>query len=179
MLIGLVLVLVVGFFAYQWFARKRVSKARPAKAFAASVESGVGSSIIEQPAATAASMSTAPPKEERLPVVAGQSEAELRAKEPAQQRVPVSQQQPVMASGEGPANFDSNLRHPEQLFHQPAPAAPMGQVDVASGRAAAGSTPLDGHQQPFSPEFAQNGGALIGNTVFAYDGMEETGFTSF
>jgi len=190
-LVGLVLVLVVGFFAFQWWSRsqrratgKKSSVAGMTNPIGAvSVATGIPASVaVEGPAPTASPVTTAPPKQEQMPVVPGQTEGELRAKEPLQQRVPASHQQPVTQDGLGPAEFDSNLRHPEQLFHQPqgAAVAPTMQIsDVPSGRAALGSTPLSGHQQPFSPEMAQNGGALVGNSVFAYDGMEPTEFSSF
>jgi hypothetical protein len=60
----------------------------------------------------------------------------------------------------------------------------MQVTDVPSGRASMMSTPLGpvpagAGQQGFSPEMAQNGGAFLGNSVFAYDGMEPTGFTAF
>ena len=115
--------------------------------------------------------------EEKFPTIAGQTPAEALTKEPIQRRELSSQQTPVLANGEAPAQFDQHLRHPEQLFHQP---GPKGQVtDVASGRASEMSTPGPIGQQGFSPEMAQNGGAFLGNSVFAYDGMEPTGFTSF
>jgi hypothetical protein len=102
------------------------------------------------------------------------------AKEPVQERRIGGTQEPVMYDGVGPSNFGDNLRHPENLFHQPqAGEGMMPQSDVASGRAAVQSTPLTGQQQPFSPEMAQNGGALIGNSMFAYDGMEPTTFSAF
>jgi hypothetical protein len=187
LLIGLVLLVVVGFFAYQWVSKRNrrqtsISKKTARDAGAVSVASGIESPSIEAPAKTAQPLTTAPPKELPLPQVAGQTEADLRAKEPAQQRVPASTQQPVTHDGLGPAEFDSTLRHPEQLFHQPQgqAAVPTMQVsDVPSGRAAMGSTPLGAHEQPFSPEYAQNGGALIGNSVFAYDGMESNELTNF
>ena len=109
----------------------------------------------------------------------------MRTKEPNQRREPSSQQMPALSSGEAPANFDQHLRHPEQLFHQPGQQAPTLQVsDVPSGRASMESTPMGpaptgSGQQGFSPEMAQNGGALIGNSVFAFDGMEPTEFTAF
>ncbi len=114
-----------------------------------------------------------------MPVVAGQTEQELKTKEPVQSRQRVITQEPVTYEGEAPANFQDTLRHPEQSFHQPGPASAGLGVDVSAGRAAAQSTPLSGHQQGFSPEMAQNGGALIGNSMFAYDGMEPTEFTAF
>jgi hypothetical protein len=88
----------------------------------------------------------------------------------------------VTNDGLGPAKFQENLRHPEQLFHQPAGQTvhpSMTISDVPSGRAAQASTPLSENQQSFSPEYAQNGGAMVGNSVFAFDGMEPTGFSSF
>lgn len=181
LLIGAILVVVVGFFAFQWWSR---TQRRGTKKQSVAGMTGSASSVtIEGPAPTAAPVTTAPPKQESMPEVPGQTEGDLRAKEPLQQRVPVSRQQPVTEDGLGPAEFDSNLRHPEQTFHQPqaqAVVAPTMTVsDVPSGRASLGSTPLSGHQQSFSPELAQNGGALIGNSVFAYDGMEPTEFTSF
>ena len=52
--------------------------------------------------------------------------------------------------------------------------------DVAAGRASEVSTPgVAGGVQGFSPEMAQNGGAVVGSSVFAFDGMEPTGFASF
>ena len=114
-----------------------------------------------------------------MPAVTGQTEEDLRAKEPVQRPVPVTQQVPVTYEGDAPAQFKDTLRRPEQSFHQPGPAPTLQISDVPSGRAANGSTPLGGHQQAFVPEMAQNGGALIGNSVFAYDGMEPTDFSSF
>jgi len=188
LLVGIVLAVVVAFFAWQWWSaagRKTLGGGRKTNSAAGLVGAATAANVGSggpAPASEMAPLTTAPPKEEKYPAVAGQSEAELRAKEPLQQRVPASHQQPVTQDGLGPAEFDSNLRHPEQLFHQPqgAAVAPTMQIsDVPSGRASLGSTPLSGHQQPFSPEMAQNGGAMIGNSVFAYDGMEPTEFSSF
>lgn len=174
LVIGLIVVVVVGFFAYQWISK------RPAR-MAKKTEQGFAS-----PAPA-----PAPPgqNEEKFPTIAGQTQAEALTKEPDQRRELSSQQVPVLANGEAPAQFEQHLRHPEQLFHQPGQGQGQGQVtDVASGRASetitmqgplpAGSVGPIG-QQGFSPEMAQNGGAFLGNSVFAYDGMEPTGFTSF
>ena len=115
--------------------------------------------------------------------MAGQTAEELKAKEPAQSRRPVVTQEPATYEGEAPADFQDTLRHPEQSFHQPAPVMPsaagLQAVDVPAGRAGVQSTPLSGHQQGFSPEMAQNGGALVGGGMFAYDGMEPTEFSAF
>lgn len=180
MIIGLIAVVVVGFFAFQWWSYKQRSSAAAA-ATRKSVASMKGSIT------TLAPTITTPVKEESLPVVAGQTEGDLKAKEPLQQRVALPPVVPPSApaqaaDGLGPAQFASNLRHPEQAFHQPQgeTATPtMNISDVGAMRAGTASTPLDGNQQPFSPEFAQNGSALLGNSVFAYDGMEPTGFSSF
>jgi len=180
LVIGLLVVLVVGFFAYQWMAKRPVSRAAkrllvPGAAAAAA--------LSEAPAP----ISSDPPKEEKFPVIAGQTQAEALAKEPNQRREPSSRQEPALSSGEAPAHFDQHLRHPEQLFHQPNSQTvnPTLQVtDVPSGRASTAVTPLGpapggSGQQGFSPEMAQNGGAFLGSSVFAFDGMEPTGFTSF
>lgn len=181
LVIGLLVVLVVGFFAYQWMAK------RPAAA------RGPGAKRLPAPTATGAaglevaSVSAGPPKEETYPVIAGQTQGEALTKEPIQRREPSSQQAPALNDGQAPAQFDQHLRHPEQLFHQPTPQAAnptMHITDVPSGRASTSSTPLGpppagAGQQGFSPEMAQNGGAFLGNSVFAFDGMEPTGFTSF
>ena len=171
LVIGLIVVLVVGFFAYQWISKRPVRRAVPRP-------QPVGA-VTSEPAA----ISNAPPKEEQYPHIAGQTQQEALTKEPIQRREPSSQQQPLN-DGQAPAQFDQHLRHPEQLFHQPQGAPTMQVTDVPSGRASMTSTPLGpvpvgSGQQGFSPEMAQNGGALLGNSVFAYDGMEPTGFTAF
>ena len=167
LVIGLIIVLVVGFFAYQWMT-KRPAKASQNKRFPAPV----------QPP-TQATLSTEPPKEEKFPEITGQTKEELLTKEPIQRREPSSKQEPALNTGEAPAQFDQHLRHPEQLFHQGGPPSSMNVTDVPSGRASMTSTSTGAGQQGFNPEMAQNGGALLGNSVFAFDGMEPTGFTSF
>jgi hypothetical protein len=185
LVIGLLVVLVVGFFGYQWFSASKRPVAAKRGATAAVVAAPTAPTVAAAAAVAApAPVTTAPPKEEAYPKVAGQTEAEMRTKEPIQRRTPPSQQQPVTHDGAGPAYFDEELRHPEQSYYQPqvAAAAPGPQLrvsDVPSGRAAQSSTPLSGNQQAFTPEMAQNGGALVGNSMFAYDGMEPTGFSAF
>ena len=144
LVIGILVVLVVGFFAFQWMTKRpRISPMKvPAPA----------------PVAQTASEIAPPAKEEKFPVIAGQTTAEALTKEPDQRREPSSSQAPALYTGEAPAQFEQHLRHPEQLFHQPA---------------------SESQGQGFSPEMAQNGGAFLGNSVFAYDGMEPTGFTAF
>lgn len=199
LVIGLVVFVVVGFFAYQWWSKsgrrltggtRRVAAAAtpaPMKEAAGTGGAGVPGNVLAAAAAaaeTAGSMRSEPPAEGRYPQVPGQTEAEMRAPEPLQRRDAAAPppQLPVGHEGHAPAQFESNLRHPEKMFHQPQgqQAVPTMTVsDVPGGRAAAQSTPLSGNQQAFSPEMAQNGGALVGNTLFAYDGMEPTGFAAF
>ena len=172
LVIGIVVVLVVGFFAYQWMAK------RPALTPALMRRRGPVPSASAS--AGEAKEGAAEPKEQ-YPEINGQTQQEAQAKEPLQRRVPSSQQEPAMSDGSAPAQFAEHLRHPEQVFHQPgAQSIPQMQIsEVNSGRAGHQSAPLGGNQQQFSPEMAQNGGALLGNSVFAYDGMEPVGFTAF
>ena len=173
LVIGLVVLVVVGFFAFQWMSKRGIPRLPTAK--------DVG---ITGPAL--ASASSQPPLES-YPNIPGQTQAEALTKEPIQRREPSSQQGPALPSGEAPAQFDQHLRHPEQLFHQPTGQAATPNLqhsDVPSGRAATQATPLGpapggAGEQGFSPEMAQNGGAFVGNSLFAFDGMEPTGFTSF
>ena len=168
LVIGIVVVLVVGFFAYQWVSKRPAAVRR---AMPVILPSPAPSSAEEAPAV----------KQEKFPEIAGQTQQEALTKEPNQRRVPSSQQEPAMNDGSAPAQFDEHLRHPEQVFHQsqPPPNSQMLASEVNSGRAGHQTAPLGGNQQQFSPEFAQNGGALLSNSLFAYDGMEPTGFTAF
>jgi len=174
LVIGLVVILVVGFFAYQWMI-KRPAMTRMVR---------VPVPVAAVPPPAEASMSTQPVKEESYPQIDGQTTQEALTKEPIQRREPSSRQEPALNNGDAPAQFDQHLRHPEQLFHQPQGGPTLQVTDVPSGRASMTSTPLGplpsgAGQQGFSPEMAQNGGAFLGDSVFAYDGMEPTGFTSF
>jgi cytoskeletal protein RodZ len=174
--VGLILVLVVGFFAYQWWSRRQTSGAAsgarrsPMKVNRAAMTPEPPASEVHESAA------------EEPPNVPGQTAAELAAKEPIQRRNPPPQQEGIGPDAQAPANFGEHLRHPEQLFHQPQgdTAVPTMTVsDVPAGRASTASTPLSGNQQQFGPESAQNGGAFIGESVFAFDGMEPSGFSAF
>lgn len=169
MVIGMILVIVVGFFAFQWWSSTKTKKV--------TIVAPTPVPIIETIAPLHEQI-----KEERQPHIDGQTVTETNAKEPTQRPIPATNQQPVTHEGDAPAKFVNNLRRPEQAFHQPTgpEAQPTLHIsDVPSGRAATVSSPMDGHQQAFSPEMAQNGGAMIGNSVFAYDGMEPTEFTAF
>lgn len=185
LLVGIILMVVVAFFAWQWWTtagRKVVG--RKAASVAGLVGTATPPNVGSGGPTTAelGSMSTAPPKEEKFPDVAGQSEADLRAKEPVQMRVPTVSETPVAPDNMGPPTIPETLRHPEQSFHQPAKPAPtMTMSDVPAGRAAPGSAGAPGAagSQLFTPEMAQNGGPIVGSSVFAFDGMEPTGFAAF
>jgi hypothetical protein len=167
-LISLLALFVVLFFGYQWWsvAKKTVTPVAQTRPVAEPLTGG--------DLAASRAMEVVP---QPLPELPGRTEQDLKRKEPVQERRIGGQAQPVTDEGHGPAQFEDNLRHPENLFHQPQQSEITS--DQASGRAAAQSAPLTVHQQPFSPEFAQNGGALIGDSMFAYDGMEPTTFSSF
>lgn len=162
LVIGILVVFVVGFFAYQWIT-KRPGRDAAVKRVAPSAGMASGP-VTESP-------------KEQFPQIAGQTQAEALTKEPDQRREPSSQQAPALNNGAAPAQFDQHLRHPEQLFHQPTP--PSQTTDVPSGRASETAPMGQQNGQGFHPEMAQNGGAFLGNSVFAYDGMEPTAFTSF
>ena len=158
-IIGILLVIVVGFFAYQWFT---VASTKKVKTRVPAPQNAQVQQQIQGPA------TPEPPRPEEYPQVAGQSEGDLRQKEPLQ-RGPPGSQQAVTADGKGPADFKDNLRHPEQSFQ----AAPTLKVtDLPAGRAVESG-------QGFSPEMAQNDGPVMGEGVFAFDGMEPTGFANF
>jgi hypothetical protein len=172
-LIGLVLFIVVGFFAWQWWSNTQSAVSRaPTK------------KMSIEPAPPQPSLATVIPEkhvqEQKYPVVAGQSEQDLRAKEPVQEARPANPKLPVdHMNTMSPTPVEENLRHPEQLFHQPAAVEENQNSDIAAGRASITATPDSGNIQQFTPEMAQNGGALIGTSVFAFDGMEPTGFAAF
>ena len=189
MLIVVLLAVVVAFFGWQWFSRRSGA--------GASASSGnkrlpaATAPTVEKPLAPVVTAAPPAAREEAYPEVVGQTEADLRTKEPLQRAPPAGapRPQPVTADGKGPAAVEDNLRHPEQAFHQPGPK-PGPASDVAAGRASASSTPgfasmgpeappMGAHQQAFAPEMAQNGGALFNGSVFAYDGMEPQGFSAF
>ena len=151
---------------------------KPTPSLLSQFASGPASAPASAPAAAASDPPAVAPA---MPNVAGQTEKEMLAKEPLQDRKLASQQEPVTYEGHAPAEFESNIRHPEQSFHQPASPVQhptMSHHDVDSGRAIASpSTPSLG-EQGFTPEMAQNDGPLVGN-VYAFDGMEQTGFATF
>jgi hypothetical protein len=169
--VGIILLFVVSFFGYQWW-RHTSKKTNPP------LSTLTNATAPEQIAPSSASP---PTKQNEYPVVAGQTEDELRMKEPLQDKKPASAQEPVTYEGHAPADFESNIRHPEQSFHQPSSPSQhpkMSQHDVESGRAVSHPSSPSPGEQGFSPEMAQNDGPLVGN-VYAFDGMEQSGFADF
>jgi hypothetical protein len=164
-IVAILLVIVVGFFAYQWFTVASIKKVKTR------VPGPMPVHTQQQGPAT-----PEPPRPEEYPQVAGQSEGDLRQKEPLQRPGPPVSQQAVTADGKGPADFGENLRRPEQSFEPAGPGngPPTLKVsDLPAGRA------VEPGGQGFSPEMAQNDGPVMGNGVFAFDGMEPTGFANF
>ena len=157
-IVGGIVVVVAIFFAYQWFTlASKKPKARAVKL--AGSPQAQNREYVEPP--------------EEYPVVAGQTENDLRQKEPTQRPTPPSDQEAVTQDGKGPANFKENLRRPEQSFHEPSSQAPTLSVSDVPGRA------VEPSASGFSPELAQNDGPIVGNNVFAFDGMEPTNFANF
>ena len=160
------LVCIVGFFGFQWY--QAAQKGKVAK----KVQLREAMAPMAEPAAQ---------EKLKLPEVPGQTEQELTAPEPTQRKVPPTVQKPVGPEARSPPVFDDTLRRPEQSFHAPS-NVPQIASDVAAGRAGPGGTsgnPPATHVQNFSPEMAQNGGPVVGSSVFAFDGSEPTGYASF
>ena len=160
LVIGLICATVVAFFAWQWYSKSTKK-------------------VAHAPIPVTAPAPARIPSEPVLPEVAGQSEQDLRQKEPLQHPSPPNQQEPVTHEGHGPAEFDSNLRRPEQSFHQPSGNISMNVSEVPSGRAVSEPASPASGEQGFSPEMAQNDGPIVGNNMYAFDGMEPTGFATF
>jgi len=111
----------------------------------------------------------------RMPVVPGQTEADLRAPEQLQETPPSTQydipesMDPMNRTVHMDAEFGSNLRHPEQMIeHQPSTG--MGNV-VASGLGSEASGPGGNSMVGYAPEMAQNGGEFMSG-INAFDSSE-------
>ena len=180
--VGIILLFVVAFFGYQWWrhASKKTVMPSPVGEMKGSTTPTQNTNANAKAAAPAPAPAPSTTNATEYPTVAGQTEQELRAKEPLQDRKLASDQEPMTYEGHAPAEFESNIRHPEQSFHQPSPSQhpTMTHHDVDSGRASAHPSMPPPGEQGFTPEMAQNDGPLVGN-VFAFDGMEQTGFATF
>ena len=144
---------------------------------------------INQPDNTATFSAPAPvatqEKGRPLPEVPGQTEEELRLPEPTQRQV---RRMAQADEGPGPvderetnhnsAGFGEQLRHPEASFQAHPLARGSMQQEIDSGRGATVSSPgLEGNQQPFASDLAQNGGELM-KGIFAFDSTESNGFST-
>ena len=118
-----------------------------------------------------------------VPEVPGQTEEELKAPEPLQERVSQKVDTPSPKDPydkrDNEALFGSNLRHPESMLAtaQPArsPTFASLESEVASG--VAGRPAVE--QLPFSAEMAQNGGEFMSG-IFAFDSSDSgTTFSSY
>lgn len=167
LIIVVALVAIVGFFGFQWY--QAAQKGKAAKK----------TPVLREKMAPMADPKPEPKVVAALPEVPGQSAAEMAAKEPTQRPEPPTRQRAIGPEANSPASFDDSLRRPEQSFH--APQNPPIPSDVAAGRAGMGTSgnPAATHVQNFSPEMAQNGGPVVGSSVFAFDGSEPTGFAAF
>jgi hypothetical protein len=115
-----------------------------------------------------------------MPDIPGQTEEDVRRKEPNQRRVsrPVADEpEPARASPEdqSEAHFTEDLRHPEAMF-QPHPSSKK-SMPVDSGVASKISSPgFAGDQQKYDSDMAQNGGEWLPG-AFAFDKTEKNGFS--
>lgn len=126
----------------------------------------------------------APVKQEEqprpIPEVAGQTEEELKAPEPLQERISQKVDTPSPKDPydkrDNEALFGSNLRHPESMIASArSPQFSSLESEVASG--VAGRPAVE--QLPFSAEMAQNGGEFM-NGIFAFDSSDSgTTFSSY
>lgn len=114
-----------------------------------------------------------------VPEVPGQTEEELKAPEPLQERVSQKIDAPSPKDPydkrDNEALFGSNLRHPESMLAKSGPQFASLESEVASG--VAGRPAVE--QLPFSAEMAQNGGEFM-NGIFAFDSSDSgTTFSSY
>ena len=115
-----------------------------------------------------------------MPDIPGQTDEEVRRKEPIQRRVsrPVADEpEPALRSPEdqSEAHFTEDLRHPEASF-QPHPSNKK-SVPVDTGVASKISSPgFAGDQQKYDSDMAQNGGEWLPG-AFAFDKTEKNGFS--
>lgn len=118
---------------------------------------------------------------QETPVVAGQSEQELKAPEPLQESISTKFETnaplDTYEKNDNIAMFGSNLRHPEASFDKFSPGFSSLETEVASGVASRNSVPSDMDKVRFSAEMAQNGGEFMSG-IFAYDNTDEGSYFS-
>ena len=125
----------------------------------------------------------APIRENTIPVpkpeVPGQTEEELNAPEPLQERAAQKVDSPSPTdpydTTDNEAQFGSNLRHPESMIAKAGPNFASLESEVAAG--VAGKPNVE--KLPFSAEMAQNGGEFM-KGIFAFDSSDSgTTFSAY
>ena len=110
----------------------------------------------------------------KMPEVPGQTEEELMAPEPLQQKVSNKVETPsasdVYEKGDNQAMFGSNLRHPESMI-QPVNGDFNLENEIASGVASNTVNNSQTNEFSFSADMAQNGGEFM-KGILAYDGTD-------
>jgi hypothetical protein len=113
---------------------------------------------------------------QHMPRVPGQTEGDLREPEPLQRTPPTTEynapehMDPMHRVAHMPAEFGSNLRHPEQMMEQ----HPGVGMDNVPGSGLGGHVTSVGPHNPavYQTEMAQNGAEVM-DGIFAYDGTAE------
>lgn len=111
----------------------------------------------------------------RMPIVPGQTEEDLRAPEPLQASPPATQYDvpeatdPLNKNVYMSSEFGSNFRHPEQMMERH-PGIGMGNV-VAAQIGSEQSGPGGNNAAGYAPEMAQNGGEFMAG-ISAFDVSE-------
>lgn len=161
LLMGILLFGIVAFFGFQWWTATPKRGARLA-------------AHVPVPMEPMADFKPEPQPPNPIPAIPGQTMEEQQQREPLQQRGSPSTQQPNGGGGGGgglgPAEFEDNLRHPEQQF-QMMPAQPGGSHLHIAEIPSSGGSHVPGAA-------AQNEGPIVGG-VFAFDGIESSGMTPF
>lgn len=127
----------------------------------------------------------APVVQQQMPVVAGQTEADLRATRPVMETPPPVEYADPTAhdTSAEPSYFESefgdNLRHPEQTMEIHPPMGSMRVPAAGLGSDIPMPDPIRGGGSTlYSPELAQNGGEFM-KGIMAFDGMDSgMGFSS-
>ena len=121
-----------------------------------------------------------PVKQYEMPVVAGQTEADLRETRPVMQTPPaVEYADPVARDvSTEPSYFESefgdNLRHPEQTIELHPPMGSLRTPAAGLGSDIPMPDPITRSGTQYSPELAQNGGEFMSG-IMAFDGMDAGG----
>jgi len=112
------------------------------------------------------------------PEIPGQTEEELMAPEPLQEKVTQKVEEPAPRDShernDNIALFGSNLRHPETMITKSTAQFSSLEEEVSAGVASTVTRPKDVDQVPFSAEMAQNGGEFMSG-IFAFDSSDSGG----